>query len=78
MIPRAKNQQKRSSSNECPENDSFHEGANFGFAESIHGQSSSNEVRRDSQADDAKTFEDRIGDLESVSIGVGDCREAKE
>src|ERR1039458_7027951 len=76
--PAAKDERKRSQRDEEPEKSPLKERSNANFAESPHGEPSSNQVERDSQADNAKMLQHRIRGLEDVNVGVGDRREAEE
>ena len=60
MDESSQDQRKRSHRDEKPEKDILEERASTHFVESLHGGPCSNQVERDSQANNAKMLQDRI------------------
>ena len=58
--PAPEDKRKRSHRDEKPEKDILEERASTHFVESLHGGPCSNQVERDSQANNAKMLQDRI------------------
>src|ERR1035441_10059138 len=73
--PAGTDQCQRSHRDEEPEKNSLKEWSNSDFAERLHGEPGSNQVKRDGQADAPKVLEHWIRGLEDVNVGVGDRSE---
>jgi hypothetical protein len=70
MNPTSADECKRSHRDKKPEKDSLKEWSNPDLAESLHGESCSNEKERHGQADAPKMLEHWIGGLENVDVSI--------